>query len=236
MPHERRKILPRPGGIYRAVSALVLLVAGSLGPAHSQSTLPLANVPLSMGQDTSVPRSPLLTIDRDALFAGSAYGQRLQADIRDASVALSEENQTITNDLEAEELALTEQRATLPAEEFRALADAFDEKVTRLRSRQDAKTRVLQRRQELERQRFFSAALPILAEIVQEAGAVAILDRGSVFLTADEIDITEVAIRRLDEAIGAGPDRSVAPPDTAPRPRPSTGSEAVQGNEAPNDE
>ena len=40
--------------------------------------------------------------------------------------------------------------------------------------------------------------------IVQEAGAVAILDRGSVFLTADEIDITEGAIRQLDEAIGAG--------------------------------
>lgn len=202
------------GGLVLAVSA-----------GQAQTTPGVPRMPFPLGQDVALPRSPLLTIDRDALFVGSAYGQRLQAELRADSIALAEENRALTADLSEEEQRLTEQRATLPVEEFRTLADAFDAKVTRLRSEQDAKTRALQRRQETERQQFFANALPVLSRIVQEAGAVAILDRGTVFLTADEIDITDLAIARLDAAIGDGRglpsgDGSGAETGVSPRQRP----------------
>ncbi len=48
---------------------------------------------------------------------------------------LAEETQELERALEAEELALTEARKTLPPAEFRAKADAFDEKVVALRAR-----------------------------------------------------------------------------------------------------
>lgn len=210
----------------RALSRTLLgltLVTTMTGVALGQGFGPRPSVPLSMGQEVGVPLAPLLTIDRDRLFTESAYGRRVQEDLLAASRDLASENRTIEAELAAREQELTEMRAALPFEEFRSLADVFDARVTRLRNEQDAKARALQRRRDLERQNFFAAALPVLSQIVREAGAMAILDRGSVFLAADEIDVTTLAIQRLDQALGAGqavvvpaPDPSVPPaPDTA---------------------
>ena len=108
-------------------------------------------------------------------------------------------------------------------DEFRKLADAFDAKVQDIRSRQDAKARALSQRHDEARGRFYEAAQPVLARLMREAGAGVILERSSVFLSANATDITDVAITRIDAAIGdglelavpqgAGAD-AVAPPPT----------------------
>lgn len=98
--------------------------------------------------------SPILIIDQERLFAESSLGGRISAEIEAATVALAEENRRIEAELIAEELDLTERRPGLPPEEFRALADAFDEKVQRIRSEQDNKDRELQQRREKEQQDF----------------------------------------------------------------------------------
>ena len=59
---------------------------------------------------------------------------------------LATENRRIEADLEAEEQELTELRNTLPAGEFRLLADAFDAKVQETRAAQAAKGRALNAR------------------------------------------------------------------------------------------
>jgi Skp family chaperone for outer membrane proteins len=231
-----------PGPCFRLSFVLWLALVFSPFMAGAQG---LAGVPLSMGQDVSVPRAPLLTIDRDVLYRDSAYGQRLQEDLLSASLDLAAENRRIEAELAAKEEELTLQRADLSLQDFRVLADAFDVRVTRLRAEQEAKARALQRRRDLERQSFFAAALPVLAEIVKEAGAVAILDRSSLFLAAEEIDITELAIRRMDAALGEGAMLGQGDPDATIRPAPKPrlggrpnaeagdGSDAVGPIEAP---
>lgn len=197
-------------------AGLALCTGGAVAQSFSVGT---GGLDLNMGTAVEVPRSPILTIDQDMLFRDTAYGQRIEADLREAASLLASENRRIEAELADEELALTEQRASLTLEAFRELADAFDLKVSSIRRRQDNKSRALQRRRELERQSFLKNALPILGEIVTESGAVAIIDRGSVFLTANQIDITEIAIARMDEALGDGSDQR--PPSTlAPEPRP----------------
>jgi hypothetical protein len=90
--------------------------------------------------------------------------------------------------------------------EFRALADAFDEKVQRIRTEQDAKARELQELREQQRQTFLRRISPILAEIVRERGALAVLGRRTVLLSADSIDITDEAISRINAALDGGID------------------------------
>ncbi|MEL6519733.1 MAG: OmpH family outer membrane protein [Pseudomonadota bacterium] len=169
---------------------------GALGPS--------ADLPLQLGETVGIPQSPILTIDQDRLFSLSDFGRRVQADLLEASRELAEENRAIENELAAEELQLTEQRKTLEPEQFRALADAFDEKVTELRRQQDGKTMALQRQRDQARADFINTALPVLTEIVEEAGAVAIIDKNSVFLTVNKIDITDSAIERLNRVVGDG--------------------------------
>ncbi|MEL6203913.1 MAG: OmpH family outer membrane protein [Pseudomonadota bacterium] len=150
------------------------------------------------------PDTPVLTLDQDRLFAESAFGRRVERELEDASAELAAENRRIEGELTSEERALTEQRASLSPEEFRQLADAFDEKVVRLRREQDAKGRALQRRDEAERQAFLQAALPVLAELVYASGAVAILDERAVLFSAQAIDVTDRAIEQIDAVIGDG--------------------------------
>lgn len=166
--------------------------------------------PLGAQEDTSIPAG-ILTIHQERLFTMSLYGERVQAEIEAASAALAAENRQIESELIAEEKALTEQRPTLDPEAFRVLADAFDEKVQGIRQAQDIKTRELGRKLEQERNTYYELVLPVLGELMKERGAVAILERRMVFASANSIDITEIAVRRIDATLGDGKKTAPAP-------------------------
>jgi Skp family chaperone for outer membrane proteins len=176
----------------RRVAAAVLATALGLSaaaPAAAQEALP---------------QSPVLTLDEERLFTGSAFGKRVLAELMAAERELAAENRALEEELVAAERALTEQRPTTPPDVFRGLADAFDARVQQVRQTQDAKARELARRRDAERQRFFEAAVPVLGDLAREAGAVAILSRQAIILSFDRIDVTDAAIARLDATLGDG--------------------------------
>lgn len=150
--------------------------------------------------------SAILTIVPDRLFTETQAGKAASARFEAASRALVGENRSIEAALEAEERGLTGRRAVTSPEEFRRLADAFDTKVDGIRDAQDAKSRDLTRLRDADRQAFYEASIPVLAEMMQQTGAVAILDRSSVFLSFDLIDVTDQAIRQIDAKLGDGVD------------------------------
>jgi Skp family chaperone for outer membrane proteins len=177
-------------------------------------------------QDSAVPQaptlipSPVLTLDQDRLFRDSLFGKATiaRSDAREA--ALLAENSQIFADLEAEEKALTAQRITAPAAEFSALAAAFDAKAQRIRAEQDAKGKDITRLRQEDQRQFFDAVLPVLAGLMGDLGAVAILDKQAIILSFDKIDVTDAAIARVDQAIGDGsaPLRLQSPETVPPDP------------------
>lgn len=174
--------------------------------------LTLAGPPASaQGLTSGVPQSAILVIEPDRLFAQSLFGQRVTSELEAEGAAIAAENRQIENALTEEERALTEQRAALPAAEFRALADAFDEKVQRLRREQDAKARALGARSDDVQRQFLVAVQPILAGLMQDAGAVAILERRAVFFSIDAVDVTDLAIARVNDRIADGATLPPAP-------------------------
>lgn len=185
--------------------------------------LALLAAPLTLAaQETAAPRpSPVLTITQDRLFSGTLYGKAIQARIEAESRALQAENRRIEADLEAEESRLTTQRATLPPDEFRALAEAFDAKVEGIRSAQDAKARAVTRQADAGRQLFFETAVPVLAALMNEMGAVVILNKDAIILSFGKIDVTDRAIARIDAVLGDGTDLPAPQPHTDPAPAPT---------------
>ena len=153
----------------------------------------------------------ILTLDQDRLYTGSRFGQKMLADIDAQLKTLQTENRRLEADLEAEEKSLTDRRAALPADEFRALADAFDTKVKSIRTARDAKGRDLAAQRDAAQKTFLKTAVPILAQILAEKGAAAIVDRSAIVLSFDRIDITDLAISRIDAQLLDG----AAPPDAA---------------------
>jgi Skp family chaperone for outer membrane proteins len=168
------------------------------------------------GQEAA-PDLPIATLDQEALFLRSAFGQRLQRDLETQRDALAAENRRIETGLIAEEQALTEKRKTLAPGEFTPLAQDFDRKVESIRSEQDAKARALQQRLDRERQLFLSQVGPVLAEILRTRGALVLIDSAAVLIAAAGVDITDQAIAAIDARLGdgSGLDRS-APAGPAP--------------------
>lgn len=180
----------------------------------------------------AVPGSPVLTINEAALYAGSAWGRRVQADLERLSRELAAENDRIYDELAAQEEGLTRLRATLPPAEFRERAEAFDAHAQSVRAERQAVLRNLNDLADAERQNFFSVSVPVFAQVMAERGAMVILDQRMVFISADAVDVTGTLIARIDAEIGAGP---VASPDgEAPRmPNPGKGPAEAPDTAAP---
>ena len=157
-----------------------------------------------LGQTTPQVSSPILTLDDERLFAGSSFGKSVLARQETATQSLIEENRRIEAALEAEEKDLTARRAAMTREDFLPLSDAFNQKVEGIRKAQDAKSRDLARGYDDDRQRFLQAARPILAQVMKDAGAIAIIDSRAIFVGFENIDITDAAIARLDAAFADG--------------------------------
>ncbi len=172
---------------------------------------PVAQAQLANGPTaTSDAASSILTLESDRLYAESAFGRRIQSELEAAREVLLAENDRITADLTEEEQRLTNRRAGMNPAAFRALADAFDEKVQRFRREQDEKALALDGRNEEARRQFIQAARPEISAILGETGAALIVERRIVIVSADSVDITDIAISRIDAAIGDG--SAIQPP------------------------
>ncbi|MCY4303391.1 MAG: OmpH family outer membrane protein [Aestuariivita sp.] len=155
-------------------------------------------------QQVGTVRSSILIIELERLFTDSQFGKKIALEIELASVELAKENRLIESRLEKEEKRLTERRETMTPTEFRTLADEFDSKVQEIRQAQDGKVRELNQRREIRRGMLLQLARPILEQLMRDSGAAIILERSSVFLSANAIDVTDLAIARIDARIGDG--------------------------------
>jgi len=64
--------------------------------------------------------------------------------------------------------------------------------------------------------RFYEAAFPVIGQLMQDMGASVILDKQTIILSLQRIDVTDQAIARIDAAIGDGSKL----PDVVPAPQP----------------
>jgi Skp family chaperone for outer membrane proteins len=177
----------------------VVMLTGSQAPAQS----------------IGVVQSDVLVVNPDQLFAETRLGQRMTDELqaeRDALIAL---NRDLEQQLESEEQALTELRAEISPEEFRKMADQFDRKVQQIREDSERRVRDLERSRSQAPVAFMRVVEPILIEIMRDADAAVILDSRATLLSVETVDITGLAISRVDERIG---DRLPGEPMTEPDP------------------
>lgn len=167
-------------------------------------------------QDLGVVQSDILVVDADQLFADTDLGRQISDELEQERDALIARNRELEAELESEEQALTELRPETNPQEFRELADAFDTKVQTIRAESERRARDLERKSNQARLRFMQAVEPVLVDIMQDAGATVIMDGRGILLRAGAIDITDTAIVRINDRLGAKlPDTAA---DDAPDP------------------
>jgi len=185
-------------------------------PALSSPDLMDPRGAFSVGRLEGSVTGGVATINQQAMFENSAFGRASQQRLEARSRALQAENRQIEEALEAEERALTDRRPLISPEEFRVLADAFDDKVEGIRMAQDAKGREIARLRETDQQAFFNSAVPILVELLREKGASVLLDQSALVLSLESVDITAEAIARVDLRQIDPAEGPPSPPETPP--------------------
>ncbi|SFE08010.1 OmpH family outer membrane protein [Roseivivax sediminis] len=193
------------------------LAALALWPVAALAQDPSGLQPMQPTGGGALAAGPVLVIESDRLLQESAYGQRVLDEIEAERDEIAEENERIAQELIEEEQDLTERREDMNPQDFRAAAEAFNEKVERLRQQRETKAQEFSQRTDQVRRRILAAAQPVLAQIMQEAGAAALLERRQVYVSSDGADVTGLAIQRLDARIGDGSDLE-EPPVPAPDP------------------
>ncbi len=180
---------------------------------------------VSTAQDVGVVQSPVLVVDPERLFEQTRLGQSLLAQIQAEREALIALNRQIEAELEAEEKALTQKRDETSPEEFREMADAFDAKVQQIRRDSERRVRDLERNRERAPIDFMRQVEPVLVDIMRAANGVVVIDARNVLLRAEVVDITNVAIARIDalltpnapdDAQDPASDKTETPSDPAP--------------------
>ncbi len=150
--------------------------------------------------------STVLFVDPNALFAETMYGRRVQGEVNAQVEAFNEENERIRAELEAEEQDLTVRRPTMDPAAFREEAAAFDTRVQQIRAEQDAKQEALQELLRREIDQFNRQSQQVLLQIMAERGASMMVSPDQVYLILPAIDITALAIERMDAFYGDGSD------------------------------
>jgi Skp family chaperone for outer membrane proteins len=189
----------RSHSIATGALALIVLTMASTG-ALSQAK-PAAPPPKPGGAPAAgaVPAPKILVIDRNVIIRVSKAGQDI---VRQANGLM----QSAQSQFKAEGQALQKEGRALQQQVAILAPDVKAKKVRDFQGKQAAFERKVGARQGLiqggifkARQQMEQALGPILQGIMQERGANLLLDRNAVVLGTVNVDITSVAVQRLDQ-------------------------------------
>jgi len=166
-------------------------------------------------QNTPAPK--ILVIDRSAILRGSKVGQSIADQVKAYTKAAQKEFKGENDALEREGRALQQQVAILaPAVKKQKIA-AFEKKQkafqAKVQTRQEEiQGGVMQARQVVEK-----ALGPILQGIMAERGANLLMDRSAIVLGTVNVDVTGLAVDRLNKKLSTVKVNLVKPPKDQPQ-------------------
>ena len=147
-------------------------------------------------------KSTIFTVDMNKLLKLSNIGKDIVYRNNLARISLQNENDALEAELLMEEKTLSDLRKELSANDFRAKAIEFDEKVTIIRSEQSKKEDTLVNNIRKEEAEFYKSIYPLLYELLSDRGGLVLMDQRNIILWDSSVDITEDAIVVINKVLG----------------------------------
>ena len=177
------------------VAAAALLFAG-----FSQAVLAAPPGPPPK-PPVGTPMPKILVIDRAAILRGSVVGQNIMKQVQGLTIAAENGLKAKDAALRKEGQALQQQLAILAPGVKAAKIKAFEAKQAGLQGDVQKQQSLIQGGVLIARQQVERALGPILQKIMQERGANLLLDRNAVVLGTVDVDVTGLAITRLNQSL-----------------------------------
>lgn len=158
----------------------------------------------ALAQAKSAPTElPIILVDRNAFFAESKAGQDVARQVQEMKQQIETDLNKKAEDLALEEQQLMQQQAVLTQEAFESKAKKLRDSRLALQREADQKGRALQDGVLKAHDRIWQTVSPILAAILQEKQAVLMIDRSAVVKGSVDLDVTAMALQRLNKELPA---------------------------------
>lgn len=173
----------------RFAAALLLMALGS-------AALPLA------AAAQGLPDNPgIIVVDLQQILREADAVQALQAQVGAAREAFQAEIRQREEELRQRDQELARERPDLPPEAYAARRQALADELAALQSAVQERRRQLDQAMNEGMRQVQSVLLPILQNLTEQQGAFLLLSKTSIVLVRPELEITDVALARLNEAL-----------------------------------
>lgn len=159
-----------------------------------------------------IPAPRILVIDRQALLRASNVGQDIARQVQGFTKSAEAELKGEGEGLRREEHDLQQQVAILAPDVRAQKIKAFEAKQAAFQQRVQQKQNQIRYGVALAQRQVETVAGPIVQAIMQERGANLLLDRQAVVIGAPGLDVTKVAIDRLNQKLPSVKVQLVNPP------------------------
>lgn len=191
-----RARLGRPSALFLALIAAIAFSSATIERAAAQTGA-------APGADMQPVVEAVLLVSMERILRDSLAGRSIRQQAETLRDAFRTDREIRREALRDEERALAEQRRQIDRAEFATRVTAFEDKVRSLRRDEQDDGARLQRAVARAHGELEKALAPILFAIMAERAAGVMLnsDEKAVVLFASGLDVTEEAIKRLDEVV-----------------------------------
>jgi Skp family chaperone for outer membrane proteins len=146
---------------------------------------------------------PIILVDRNAFFAESKAGQDVARQVQEMKQQIESDLNKKAEDLRLQEEQLMKQQSLLTQEAFESKATKLRDSRLALQREADQKGQALQMGVLQAQDKIWKTASPILASILKEKQAVLMIDRSAVVKGSVDLDVTAMALQRLNQELPA---------------------------------
>ncbi|QSF53114.1 OmpH family outer membrane protein [Brevundimonas fontaquae] len=135
------------------------------------------------------------------LLAQSSAGQAVEARMQQLAQEVQGELQPYATSIQSDAQQLQASGSSLPADQLQQRRQALQQRAQEAQQLEATRENELRYTLGMQRQAITEAVSPILTALYQEKGCGLLLDRESVFMMNPAMDVTDLAIQRLNAAL-----------------------------------
>jgi outer membrane protein len=194
---------------------LVLLAVAGSATAQAAAAQSAAPAPLS-----------ILVVDVERLLRDSKAAKSIQHQIEQQRSTYTKDLSKQENEIRTAREDLERQRTILSEQAFSGKVQEFQQKVNELRENANSKSQTLQRGSSVATNQVLQSIQQVVLEIANERKATLVLVKNNVVVVDTSLEITEEALKRLDQRLPAvalnlveAPQQPAKPASTAAVPK-----------------
>ena len=147
------------------------------------------------------PNTSIGVIDLNKILSESKAALAASEQIEKIAIDIENEIKVSDEEIINEQNLLIESQAIMAPEAFETKKNEYESKVQNYNNERQAKLMKIDELIAISRNDVLNALKPILEEISNEKGITILLEKGSVMLNADKMDITDEVLKKLNKSL-----------------------------------